>query len=140
VSGVLLDRYPANRVGGLTLLSTAFAFGLLIDGVHTPTLIVAAMVINGYSAGSMLQIASFLTARYGGRRHFGVIYGFLTSIVSFGSGVGPMVAGFVYDTRGNYTQFLIAGTMGSIVCGLLIVTLPRYPQWFQTAPSTARTV
>ena len=132
VSGVLLDRFPANWVGGLTLVSTAFAFGLLIDGVHTPLLIVVAMVINGYSAGSMLQIASYLTSRYGGRRHFGVIYGFLTSLVSFGSGVGPMVAGYVYDSTGAYTNFLIAGTVGSIVCGLLVVSLPRYPQWTQS--------
>jgi len=128
-SGVLLDRYRANWVGGLTLALTAFAFLLVMDGVHTPALIVLAMVINGYSAGSKLQIASYLTARYGGVRNFGVIYGLITSLVAFGSGVGPMVAGFIYDVTGSYTTFLLAGTAGCVLCGLLIATLPRYPQW-----------
>lgn len=127
VSGVLLDRYRANWIGGLTLLATALAFLLLMDGVHTPVLIVIAMIVNGYSAGSKLQIASYLTARYGGVRNFGVIYGLITSLVAFGSGVGPMVAGFVYDRAGNYTAFLLAGAVGCVLCGLLIMTLPRYP-------------
>ncbi|MCX7864126.1 MAG: MFS transporter, partial [Novosphingobium sp.] len=129
VSGVLLDRFRANWVGGLTLASTAFAFALLIDGVHTPALIIMAMVINGYSAGSKLQIASYLTARYGGMRHFGVIYGFVTSLVALGSGAGPMVAGIIYDLTGDYTAFLIAGAVGSVICGLLVLGLPRYPDW-----------
>lgn len=132
-SGVLLDRYRANWVGGLTLAFTAFAFLLLLDGVHSPVLIVVAMIINGYSAGSKLQIASYLTARYGGVRHFGVIYGLITSLVAFGSGVGPMIAGFVYDRTGGYDGFLLAGTVGCVLCGLLILTLPRYPDWESSA-------
>ena len=135
VSGVLLDRYSATWVGGITLVSTAFAFALLIDGVHTPALIVVAMVVNGYSAGSKLQIASYLTARYGGMRHFGVIYGVVTSLVSLGTGIGPMVAGLVYDFTGNYTLFLIAGAVGSVVCGVLIISLPRYPDWSAREPA-----
>ena len=129
VSGLLLDRFRANWVGGLTLMATALAFLLLMDGVHTPELIVAAMVVNGYSAGSKLQIASYLTARYGGVRNFGVIYGLVTSLVAFGSGVGPMLAGFVYDVSGAYTMFLLAGTVGCAICGMILMSLPRYPEF-----------
>lgn len=134
VSGLLLDRYRANWVGGFTLVATAFAFVLLLDGVRTPELIVAAMVVSGYSAGSKLQVASYLTARYGGVRNFGVIYGLITSLVAFGSGLGPMLAGFVYDATQSYTQFLIAGTVGCLACGALIMTLPRYPDFAPVAP------
>lgn len=129
VSGVLLDRYRPNWVGGLTLGATAFAFLLLIDGIHSPGLIIVAMLINGYCAGSKLQIASYLTARYAGLRHFGVIYGVIISLVTFGSGLGPMLAGFAYDLTGGYTAFLLAGTAGCVFCGLLILTLPAYPKW-----------
>lgn len=129
VSGVLLDRYRANWVGGLTLGTTAFAFLLLIDGIHSPGLIIVAMLINGYSAGSKLQIASYLTARYAGMRHFGLIYGVVISLVTFGSGLGPMVAGVIYDLSGGYTPFLLVGAGGCLVCGALILTLPSYPKW-----------
>ena len=37
--------------------------------------------------------------------------------------------GMVYDRTGGYEPFLLAGTIGCAFCGLLIVTLPRYPDW-----------
>jgi predicted MFS family arabinose efflux permease len=129
VTGVLVDRFRANWVGGITLGFTAFAFLLLINGVRSPTLIVIAMLINGYSAGTKLQICSYLTARYGGLRNFGTIYGFISSLVSLGSALGPLLAGIVYDRTGGYDLFLIAGTVGCLFCALLILTLPRYPDW-----------
>ncbi|MCW1427646.1 MFS transporter [Novosphingobium sp. JCM 18896] len=129
VTGVLVDRFRANWVGGVTLGFTAFAFLLLLDGVRTPALIVAAMLINGYSAGTKLQICSYLTSRYGGLRNFGTIFGFIGSLTALGSALGPLLAGMVYDRTGGYEPFLIAGTIGCVFCGLLIVSLPRYPDW-----------
>jgi predicted MFS family arabinose efflux permease len=129
VTGVLVDRFRANWVGGITLGFTAFAFALLLDGVRTPVFIVVAMLINGYSAGTKLQICSYLTSRYGGLKNFGTIYGFIGSLVSLGSALGPLLAARVYDVTGGYDLFLVAGTVGCVFCGLLIVTLPRYPDW-----------
>ena len=129
VTGVLVDRLRANWVGGITLGFNALAFLLLVDGLRTPALIVVAMLINGYSAGTKLQICSYLTARYAGLRNFGKIFGFIGSLTAFGSALGPLVAGMVYDRTGGYGLFLIAGAIGCLVCGLLIVTLPRYPDW-----------
>jgi predicted MFS family arabinose efflux permease len=126
---VLVDRFRANWVGGITLGFTAFAFLLLVNGVRTPALIVIAMLINGYSAGTKLQICSYLTSRYGGLRNFGTIYGFISSLVSLGSALGPLLAGIVYDRTGGYDLFLVAGSVVCLFCGLLIVTLPRYPDW-----------
>jgi hypothetical protein len=62
------------------------------DAIHSSTLIIAAMLINSYSAGSKLQIASYLTARYAGMRHFGLIYGVIISLVTFGSGLASSIA------------------------------------------------
>jgi MFS family permease len=129
VTGTLIDRYRANWVGGVTLGCTAFAFALLIDGVRSPVLIVIAMLINGYAAGSKLQICTYLTSRYAGLRKFGTIFGFMGSLVSLGSALGPLLAAMSYDRTGGYDMFLVAGTIGCIFCGLLILTLPRYPDW-----------
>lgn len=129
ITGALLDRYNANWIGGLTLMATALAFGLLIEGVHSPALIVFAMIVNGYTQGTKLQINGYLTARFAGMKHFGTIYGFMNAVIAFGSAMGPLVAGFAYDLRGDYGFFLIAGVIGSIFCGLLLLTLPAYPNW-----------
>lgn len=129
ITGVLLDRYNANWIGGLTLAATALAFGLLIDGVHSPALIVFAMIVNGYTQGTKLQINSYLTVRFAGMKHFGTIYGFMNAVVAFGAAMGPLIAGFAYDLRGDYGFFLITGVVGSVFCGLLLLTLPAYPNW-----------
>lgn len=129
ITGVLLDRYNANWIGGLTLAATALAFGLLIDGVNSPALIVFAMIVNGYTQGTKLQINGYLTARFAGMKNFGKIYGFMNAVVAFGSAMGPLIAGYAYDVNGNYGIFLMAGVVGSILCGLLLLTLPAYPRW-----------
>ncbi|HEY0958782.1 MAG TPA: MFS transporter [Novosphingobium sp.] len=129
VTGWLMDRFRPNLVGGLTIAVVALAFLLLLDGVRTPVLIVIAMVINGYAAGCKVQICSYLTSRYGGLRNFGTIFGFMSSLIALGSAIGPVLAGKVYDMTGGYTPFLIGGGIACVICGLLIVTLPAYPDW-----------
>lgn len=129
VTGVLLDKFRPNWVGGLTLAGTAIAFALLIQGIASPVLIFVAMIVNGYTQGCKLQINGYLTARYAGMRNFGAIYGFMNTVIALGSGLGPVVAGLAYDQTGTYTAFLILGAIGCLIGGLLIMTLPAYPDW-----------
>lgn len=129
VTGALMDRYRANWVGGITLGIMALAFALLLDGVRTPMLIFIAMAINGYSAGTKLQICGYLTSRFGGLRHYGAIFGFMGSLIAIGGASGPFLAGLLYDYTGGYNVFVSIGMVGCAVAGALILTLPRYPQW-----------
>lgn len=141
VTGALLDRYPPNWVGGLTLGSGAIAFLLLLEPFRTPGLIVVAMIVNGYASGTKLQICGYLTTRFAGMRNFGKIFGVMAALIALGSGVGPWLAGWIHDFTGDYTAFLIAGIAGSLLSGLLILSMPRYPVWERPAvkiePATA---
>jgi MFS family permease len=136
VTGALLDRYRANWVGGATLGTTALVFAFLLDGIRTPALIVVAILINGYAAGTKLQICTYLTSRYAGLRKFGTIFGTMNILITAGSALGPLLAGMAFDRSGSYAPFLIAGAVGCALSSLLIVTLPRYPDWrtSETAP------
>ena len=129
VTGVLLDRYRPNWIGGVTLGAAALAFALLMDGIRSPTLIVVALLINGYAAGAKTHITGFLTAGYAGMKNFGAIYGVMSSLLALASGMGPLLAGLIYDHTGGYQLFLIAGTVGCAVGGLLIISMPAYPVW-----------
>lgn len=129
VSGVLLDRFRPNWIGAITLGSAAFAFALLMDGIRSPVLIVIAMLVNGYAAGTKIQIVGFLTAGYAGMKNFGVIYGTMSALLALASGLGPVLASTIYDRSGGYEPFLIVGTVGCLLGGLLILSLPRYPNW-----------
>jgi cyanate permease len=53
----------------------------------------------------------------------------MSSLMALAAGMGPMLAGLVYDTFGDYRLFLIAGTVGCALGGLLITSMPHYPDW-----------
>lgn len=129
ITGVLLDRFRPNWIGGLTLGAAALTFLLLMDGLRSPTAIVIALIVNGYAAGTKTQITGYLTASYGGMRSFGVVYGVMAACMAAAAGLGPLVGGFVYDTFGGYGPFLLAGAIGCAFGGALIISLPAYPRW-----------
>jgi MFS family permease len=137
ITGWLLDRYHARMIGGVTLGVSAMAFLILLMPHVTVTWIIIAMFINGYSGGTKLQIASFLTSAYGGMRHFGAIFGVIASLIAAGSGLGPVLAGMVFDKTGSYDLFLICGTIGSLVSGVIVLALRDYPDWLQVKTAAA---
>lgn len=87
------------------------------------------MVVNGYSAGTKLQVASYLTSAYGGLRNFGAMFGVMASLIAAGSGLGPVAAGLIFDSYGSYDPFLVIGIVASIVSSGLIISLGAYPVW-----------
>ena len=124
VTGALMDRYRANWVGGITLGIMTLAFALLLDGVRTPLLIFIAIMINGYSAGTKLQICGYLTSRFGGLRNYGAIFGFMGSLIAVGGALGPYLAGLSYDVTGSYNAYVMVSMIGCFLAGILILTLP----------------
>jgi predicted MFS family arabinose efflux permease len=131
VTGALMDKFSPNWIGGLTLGSAGLAFLLLMEPFRTEALIVVAMFVNGYASGTKLQITGYMTTRFAGLKNFGKIFGMMAALIAAGTSIGPVLAGWIYDTAGNYSAFLLAGVIGSVFSGLLIVTLPKYPK-FQT--------
>lgn len=131
ITGVLLDRFHARWIGSITLASTAVAYPLLLAPFRTPELIVLAVLINGYAAGMKMQLCGYLTARYSGLRHYGVIFGAMTSVTAMAAASGPLIAGLIFDKFHSYEPLLIGGSVISIVSGLLVLSLGRYPEFSQ---------
>ncbi|WP_235037863.1 MULTISPECIES: MFS transporter [unclassified Novosphingobium] len=129
VTGWLMDRWHGRWIGGVTVSSCAIAFALLLDGVRTPSLIILSVLLIGYAVGAKLQVTSYLTSRYAGMRCFGAIFGGMATMLAVGTGVGPVIAGVIYDSSGSYQPLLIAAIPASLVCGLLILSLGPYPDW-----------
>ena len=138
VTGWMMDRWDAGLVGGVTMLVAAVAFFLLLEPFRSAPLIVLSIILIGYATGTKLQICAYLTSRYGGMRNFGKIFGVMASLIALGAGLGPVTAGLIHDQFGSYTPFLMAGILGSLLSGLLIIGLGPYPNW-ATAPAGVRT-
>lgn len=135
VTGWLLDRFHVRWIGGITFASTAVAYPLLIKGVAGPAVIVLAMLVSGYAAGTKIQICNYLTARYAGIRNYGAIFGFMASMIALAGAIGPIIGGVAYDLAGSYAPLLWGGAVLSIISGGLILSLGAYPDWTKPAPA-----
>jgi predicted MFS family arabinose efflux permease len=128
-TGWLMDRANAGLVGGVTLAVSAIAYGLLIETFRTVPLTILAMIVIGFAAAAKLQICAYMTTRYAGMRNFGTIFGFMSSLIALGGGLGPFVAGLVYDEFGSYDPLLIASVGGTLLSATMLIGLGNYPQW-----------
>jgi predicted MFS family arabinose efflux permease len=137
ITGWAMERFNAGWVGSATLAMSALAFALLlVPGLGTWA-ILAAMMIIGYSGGTKLQISAYLTGCYSGMKHFGAIFGVVSSLVALGSALGPLTAGYIYDTRGSYAVMFVIGIAASLASGLLIFRLGAYSDWQRSGPVEA---
>lgn len=136
-TGWLLDRFHARWVGGITLAATALVWPLLIKGVASDALVIFAMLVSGYTAGTKIQVCNYLTARYAGLRNFGTVFGFMASMIALAGAIGPILGGLAYDRAGSYAPLLWGGCVVSLLSGALIFSLGRYPDWSEGADAVA---
>jgi MFS family permease len=71
--------------------------------------------------------------------HFGKIFGVMASLLAFGTGVGPVIGGLVFDYFGSYGPLLTMGILAGLFAGILVARLGPYPQFEEHSHSHART-
>ena len=82
--------------------------------------IVAALIIVGYSNGTKLQICVYLTGSLAGLRNYGKIFGTISSAIALASGLGVLLGGMIYDSFGSYQAMVIAFIPASLLAAALI--------------------
>jgi predicted MFS family arabinose efflux permease len=129
ITGYLMDRSNPNFVGGATMGVAALGFLFLMEPFRSMPVIVGCAFIIGYSSGAKLQITAFLTGRYAGMKHFGTIFGVMSSLITVGSAFGPFMAGAIFDHYGNYDMLLNIGVVGALCAGCALFILGKQPNW-----------
>jgi len=100
--------------GLVVLLQVASARGLFFYAV-----------IFGFGYGALAPMMPILLADRFGRDALGSIYGFITLFLGIGGGVGPFLAGMIYDASGSYAFVWQADILVMIVVAGCILTLKR---------------
>lgn len=126
-AGALFDRLPGPPIGMLSALLPAGFAGLLLFAPDSGVATVVAVVLLGLAVGSEYDAVIYLATRYFGLRHFGSLFGFVASSILAGVGLGPLVAGRIFDLDGSYERFLLAILPASLAGAGLLLTLGRYP-------------
>jgi predicted MFS family arabinose efflux permease len=122
-TGWILDRFATNRVAAIALILPGISYLILLLGKD--------WVLGAYLAGFFLGLAgaaesdlmAYLVSRYFGPRMFGKCYGFLLGLYAIGFGVGPILAGNVYDRIGTYEPIFIVLSVAALAGSLLILAL-----------------
>lgn len=132
-TGWLFDRIDARAIASLCLALPAaplLLLGLTPEG-HAVSIGIAmgCVALLGFAAGAELSVTAYLTTRYVGLRAFAQNYAIISSIMAFSSGVGPLVAGLIYDRTGSYSLLLFGGIPAALLAGVCIATLGPYPLW-----------
>ena len=127
LTGLLLDRVHGPFVGAIAFAAPSIACILLMEttgGLLTAT-IAAALI--GVSLGAEIDVIAYLTTRYFGLLNYGVLFGVMNVLLKVGAGVGPLVAGIVYDQTGSYSPLMAVLIAGFLLSAGLILSLGRYP-------------
>lgn len=126
--GLLLDRFPGALIGAVSFSLPIVVCVLLLQSEAAAIAPLVAFVL-GLSLGSELDVMAYLTSRYFGLRNFGMLFSILVGIQTMALGVGPLIAGYIYDSRGSYHPMLWGMMPLFVVSAAMIASLGRYPSW-----------
>ncbi len=139
VLGTLADWYGAKPVLAGSLIVQAVSMLLLLSlAGHRLTilLLVVFVVAYGLTVGSGTALGSALLAEALGLKSFGALAGIIGLIATVGSGVGPIVAGYIYDTTASYTAaFELCGAL--MLAAALFASLVYPAERSEQAPPVA---
>lgn len=128
-TGWLLDRVQGNVVPFLSFAMSALGYALLMNLLHTRVALAAGVMVLGYTSGAGLQVTTYLCGRYAGMRNFGKVFAIIASMMMFGTAVGPVIAGAVYDHTGSYHLLLLAAMPVVVLASCMFIGLGPYPQF-----------
>lgn len=131
VGGILLgwvlgDKYDKRHIAGCCMF--AHMLGLLLLAYATgPLMLVMFAALHGTAWGLRGPFMAAMRADYFGRKEIGMILGLSGMVVVLGQVGGPMLAGVLADTFGNYrAAFTVLALMaGSGSVFFLVLKKPR---------------
>ena len=126
--GFMLDRLPGPPVGAISVALPIIAAALLLAFPGSVPMAIVAIAFLGLCIGGEYDSVIYLATRYFGMRSFGSLFGWITSALLAGVGLGPWIAGTIRDATGAYDLFLWIVIPLAGLSAVLLGTLGRYPE------------
>ncbi|WP_397589003.1 MFS transporter [Sphingorhabdus sp.] len=130
-TGFLFDILPTRLVATVAFLLPALAcswlYALPLDYGSAKAL----AILIGIGMGSEVDVVAYLSSRYFGTRHYGLVFGVLISIYGFAVGTSSWIVGKAYDASGHYDSVLVTLLIGVGLAVVLILSLGRPPEEYR---------
>jgi predicted MFS family arabinose efflux permease len=126
IAGWLMDRFTTTLIPFAAFALPTVGYFLLWQSPGSLALTSTAALINGFGGGASLPITTYLITRYAGVRHFGKIFGIVSSLLGLAGGLGPLLAGFVFDATGDHAALMLIGAGVALLSGFVVFGLGPY--------------
>ncbi len=123
-TGLFIDRFNSRK-------ATIFCFILLIATLlwlqitDNLWMIYIFAAFYGFAHGGFFTAISPIVAEYFGIRSHGVLFGMIVFSGCFGGSVGPILAGYIFDTTGGYSAAIWISTLVALTgLGFIVALKP----------------
>ena len=118
VTGIFFDKVGGKRALVMCLVPLLLSLLILLV-IDTASLLFLVMVVYGFAHGGLFTVMSPVVAEYFGLKAHGALFGLIVFFGTISGAVAPVLAGYIFDTKGSYSiAFLILAAMVS--AGLLL--------------------
>ena len=118
-----LNNRKVSVVCGLFIYSTAWVVLLFIK---TSFHLYIAATIMGFGGAGVALLPALVGDQFG-RVSMGKVYGFINLFGAIGGAIGPVVAGWIYDTTNSYTIAWEAGAISAIIGAISFLLVGKSP-------------
>lgn len=128
-TGALADRTQSTFLPFFCFLLPGLGYFLLWQAGGTIAASSIAMLFIGYGSGAAIHMTAYLTTQYAGLRHYGKIYGVISSLMGLASGLGPLAAGLVFDATQTYSAAILIAIPAAVIAAFAVLGLGAYPKY-----------
>jgi len=123
--GLLADVFRKKYMiaSSICLMSIGLFLIWLIDGSSFGLVILSAIII-GLGLGGFIPLRMHFLREYFGTKNFGAIFGSISIFITIGLISGPPVAGWVFDTFGDYGPIWLIFSGIAMMGAILMLTTP----------------
>jgi MFS family permease len=98
---------------------------LLLLLAKTMPLVWIFAVVFGFSMGGQLALEPLIAGHFFGLRAFGSIFGTFAMAGAMGTAFGPIIAGKIYDSQGDYHWAFLGSIAACMIACIIFLTLKR---------------
>ena len=120
ITGMVSDRFGRKLVALICASIMAVSMLLLTQSSSLWSLYVFAVVF-GAAYGGLSPPSTAMVGDSFGTRHIGLVFGLLDVGWVCGAAAGPALAGYIFDTNGNYSLAFFIGILSALVIVVLLL-------------------
>ena len=120
VTGFLLDIFDAARLSATLFMLSAT--GMLLLATGQPALVLPGLLMTGFAVGAEFDLAAYLVSRKFPLNLYSTLFGGVYATVAIGAGIGPFLAGRLFDISGSYVSWLCLAAGLLVAAAMLCLT------------------